>query len=176
MEGLLRRVAGPDVQLEMDCAPCWGRMAMPAEDLARVLVNLVRNASEAMPEGGRIRVTAQMAGGQSFVAQGKAMRASDAVTIAVQDSGPGVPQEIAGAIFKAGFSTKSCLEGDADQVLQAGRGLGLAMAKELVEIAGGRLKLARCARGARFEMEIPLTNVMRPWALRRRFEEEGGWA
>jgi signal transduction histidine kinase len=175
-EGLLRRVAGAGVRLEVACAPCWGRLAMPAEDLARVLVNLVRNASEAMPKGGRIRVTAQMAGGQSFAVSGQAMQTAHAVVISVQDDGPGVAKQLAGQIFVPGFTTKQCVDGFAGKTVKTGRGLGLAMARELVEMAGGTLRLTPCSRGARFEMEIPLTNVMRPWASRARFDGEGGRA
>jgi signal transduction histidine kinase len=176
IEGLLRRVAGPGVRLEMECAPCWGRMAMPAEDVARVLVNLVMNASEAMPNGGRIRVTAQMASGQSFAVSGQAMQAAEAVVICVQDDGPGVAKEIARQIFQPGFSTKVCVDGHEGEIRKTGRGLGLAMARELVEMAGGRIRLAPSARGARFEMEIPLTNVMPSWASRTQFDGQGGWA
>jgi len=176
VEGLLKRVAGPGVLLEMECAPCWGRMAMTREDLARVLVNLVCNASEAVPEGGRIRVTAQMAGGQSFGWNGQGMQAAESVLICVQDDGPGVPKEIAGRIFEAGFTTKPCVGVSEGRMSKASRGLGLALAKELVELAGGRLRLAPSARGARFEVEIPLTNVMPPWVLRAEFDGQGGRA
>ncbi|MGC8548584.1 MAG: sensor histidine kinase [Acidobacteriaceae bacterium] len=176
VEGLLRRVAGPGVRLEMACAPCRGRMAMPAEDVARVLINLVRNASEAMPKGGRIRVTAQMANGQSFALRGQTMQSAEAVLICVQDDGPGVAKEIARQIFQPGFSTKACVHGGAGRDLGVRRGLGLAMARELVEMAGGSLKLASCARGARFEVEIPLTNVMPSWASRAQFDGQGGRA
>lgn len=176
MERMLRRVAGPAVRVDLECAPCWGRLAIPAEDLARVLVNLVRNASEAMPKGGRIRVTAQMAGGQSFAVSGQAMQAATAVLICVRDNGPGVSEDLAEQIFEPGFSTKKPVDGGASQPYASGRGLGLAMARELVEMAGGSLKLVRCARGARFEMEIPLTNVMRSWASRTQFDSQGGQA
>lgn len=181
MEGMLRRVAGAGVQLDVECAPCWGRLAMPPEDLARVLVNLVRNASEAMPEGGRIRMTAQMAGGQSFASSGRRLQAADAVIISVQDDGPGIPAELAERIFEPGFSTKHTANeygetGSTNEVLNPERGLGLAVARDLVEMAGGALALAPSVRGARFEIEIPLTNVMRSWASQTRFDGEGGRA
>ncbi len=181
MESMLRRVAGPGVHLDVECAPCWGCLAIPAEDLARVLVNLVKNASEALRERGRVRITAQMAGGQSFAVSGQGRQDADAVTISVQDDGPGVPAELAQHLFEPGFSTKqpvldAAWEDRAWCRLDTGRGLGLAVARELVEMAGGALVLAPSARGARFEMEIPLTNVMRPWVSRRRFDGEGGRA
>jgi signal transduction histidine kinase len=176
VEGLLRRVAGSRVRLEVECAPCWGRMAMPAEDVVRILVNLVRNASEAMPKGGRIRVTAQMAGGQSFALSGQAMQEAEAVVICVQDDGPGVAKGIAGQIFEPGFTTKVCVDGSAGKSVKTGRGLGLAIARELVEMAGGSLKLAPSVHGARFEMEIPLTNVMPLWVSQAQFDGQGGRA
>lgn len=176
VEGLLRRVAGPEVRLELECAPCWGSMAMSAEDVARILINLVRNASEAMPEGGRVRVTAQMASGQSFALSGQVMQSAEAVLICVQDDGPGVAKEIATQIFQPGFTTKVCVDGDAGRIVKVGRGLGLAMARELVELVGGSLKLVSSARGARFEIEIPLTNVMPSWASRAQFDGQGGRA
>ena len=171
-----RRSAGPAVRVEVECAPCWGRMAISANDLGRVLVNLVRNASEAMPNGGRIRVTAQMAGGQSFAVSGQAMQVASAVLICVQDNGPGVPKELGAQIFEPGFTTKQAADEAVGQRFAGGHGLGLAMARELVEMAGGALKLAPSARGARFEMELPLTNVMRSWASQAQFDGQEGMA
>lgn len=176
LERVLRRAAGPNVRVDMECAPCWGRMAIPVEDLVRVLVNLVRNASEAMPKGGRIRITAQMAGGQSFAASGQPLHAANAVLICVQDSGPGVAKELAERIFEPGFTTKQVFHNDAGQSLASGRGLGLAMARELVEMAGGSLMLAPCAGGARFEVQLPLTNVMRSWGSQAQFDGQRGRA
>ncbi len=176
VEGLLRRVAGPAVCLEVECAPCWGRMSMPVEDLGRVLVNLVRNASEAMPKGGRVRVTAQMAGGQSFAGSRQTMQVAKAVLISVQDDGPGVPKELAKQIFRPGFTTKPGAGAGREKAVKIRRGLGLATAKGLVEMAGGRLRLVPSVRGSRFEIEIPLTNVMRRFTSRTRFEGEGGRA
>lgn len=176
LEGLLRRVAGPGVCVEVECASCWGRTAMPVEDFGRVLVNLVRNASEAMPKGGRVRVTAQLRGGQSFAGSRQGMQTAKAVMISVQDDGPGVPKEIAGQIFRPGFTTKPCAADGKGNAGKIRRGLGLATARELVEMAGGRLRLVPSARGTCFEIEIPLTNVMRRLASRTRFEGEGGRA
>jgi signal transduction histidine kinase len=190
MERLLHAVAGPRVKLQVACAPCWGRLAMPAADLERVLVNLVRNASEAMPDGGRIRIAAQMADGQSFAGAVPAMplHAADAVIVSVQDDGPGIPDGIAQRIFEPGFSTRnletagqpgsrrrsSSAATGKDQ--EHGRGLGLAIARDLVESCGGTLRLARSTRGTRFEMELPLTNVTDSPAFSGRIPVKGGRA
>jgi signal transduction histidine kinase len=176
LEGMLRRVAGAGVRVEVECAPCRGRLAMTQDDLGRVLVNLVRNAGEATGKRGRIRVTAQMAGGQSFAMPGQAMAESQFVVISVQDNGPGVPKELAEQIFEPGFSTKGLMYAGTGQARAVGRGLGLAVARDLVEAAGGALVLAASPRGARFEMKLPLTNVMRSWASRAQFDGLGGQA
>jgi signal transduction histidine kinase len=194
MERLLAAVAGPHVHLQIACAPCWGRLAIPAADLERVLVNLVRNASDAMPEGGRIRIAAQMAGGQSFAAgaAGLPLRTADSVMITVQDDGPGIPAALATRIFEPGFSTRNpeaaspqgvrrraCSAGagkQPDAASEPRRGLGLAIARDLVESCGGTLKLARSTRGARFEIELPLTNVTDAPASSGRIPVKGGRA
>ena len=67
---LLAAIAGPGIELEIESLPCEGRTRLSREDLIRVLLNLVRNASEAMPEGGKLRITAQYGDGLSFLHSG----------------------------------------------------------------------------------------------------------
>lgn len=105
--------------------------------LEQALLNLVVNAVEATPRGGRVLVTAE--------------RAPDGVRIEVTDSGPGVPPADRDRIFDAYFTTK-----------RAGTGLGLALASGLVRSLGGTLDLAEPAgaesgapKGARFRITLP---------------------
>jgi C4-dicarboxylate-specific signal transduction histidine kinase len=70
----------------------------------------------------------------------------DGVVIAVEDNGPGVPQELRTRIFDPFFTTKSAVDGV---------GLGLFVAEGLVRSAGGRLTLDRSTTGARFVVELP---------------------
>jgi PAS domain S-box-containing protein len=97
-----------------------------------VLTNLVRNALEAAggPEGAvRITVSCSDAG----------------LEIAVQDSGPGVPEEVRRRLFRP-FSTGKA----------SGTGLGLAVARKLVEVHGGELDLVPgIGPGARFQVSLP---------------------
>lgn len=172
MDHLCRAVAARSVRIEFECAPCWGYLSFPEAELGRVLANLVRNACEAMPEGGRIRVSAQMAAGQSFVNGARAMQAADAVVITVQDNGPGVPDELAARIFEPGVTTRTPRSG----AKAPGRGMGLAIAREIAESWGGELRLARSAIGARFEVELPLTNVTPPDRVPAQIGTEGGHA
>lgn len=175
---LLSAIAGPVIELQIATLPCGGPLRLSEESLTRILVNLVRNAADAMPTGGRIRITTQRSGGQSFlwtVDQEELLSEEEAarmwgeivlgkdecapeVLLTVEDDGPGIPAEFRERVFEAGFSTR-----------QAGRawpeaphhGLGLNIVRTLVETAGGRVRAAASPRGgARMEIELPITTVM----------------
>jgi signal transduction histidine kinase len=109
---------------------------MGPDSLKQVLLNLIQNAREAIRSGGtkapRIGVSVR--------------QAPDGVVIAVEDNGPGVPQELRTRIFDPFFTTKSAVDGV---------GLGLFVAEGLVRSAGGRLTLDRSTSGARFVVELP---------------------
>ncbi len=102
--------------------------------IRQALLNLMRNAREAMPGGGTIEV------GLHGVGMG--------VILSVQDSGSGIPPEILEHVFEPFFSTKG-----------EGTGLGLAIVKHIVEAHGGaiRCKLPE-AGGTRFEIELPIAS------------------
>ncbi|MCB1387660.1 MAG: HAMP domain-containing histidine kinase [Rhodobacteraceae bacterium] len=108
------------------------------DQLFRVLMNLGRNARQALlargdidPRTDNIRVAAR--------------RDGTMVTIAVSDTGPGVPQQVRPKLFQA--FTGSARPG--------GTGLGLAIAAELVRAHGGELRFVESAMGAVFELTIP---------------------
>lgn len=164
--GLLSAVAGPRVVLQTACLPCAGELRLSEENLTRILLNLVRNAADAMPEGGRIRITAQRGGGSSFLwtlapDEGPWDSVSaPTVLLTVEDSGPGIPPALVDRIFDPGFSTRRGL-GPWTQAPH--HGLGLSIVRELVEEAGGSIRAGSAPLGgARFEVELPvrtLTNV-----------------
>mgnify|MGYP000315349522 CR=1 FL=1 len=100
--------------------------------MKRVLANLIKNAVEAMPEGGKVRISATVKG--------------DKVLINVRDTGIGIPKENMDKIFKPFFTTKS-----------KGLGLGLAICKKLVEAQGGRITVkSEAGKGTEFKIEIPV--------------------
>lgn len=96
--------------------------------------NLLLNAIQATPEGGRIRVEARLLNGQALIAVG--------------DGGPGVAAEIAQRIWEPFFTTK-----------QRGTGLGLAIVRKRMEEAGGSARLAAtpAGSGARFELRVSIS-------------------
>jgi len=159
MRPLLAGIAGPRIDLEIATMPCGGRSRLSKEDFTRVMLNLVRNASDAMPQGGRLRITAQYGGGWSFLDPRLIPdECPQTVTITVEDSGPGIPESIREEIFSPGFTTR---QAGASWPEQPHRGLGLSIVRLLVEAAGGTARACSAARrGARFELELPITSGM----------------
>jgi signal transduction histidine kinase len=100
--------------------------------LRQALLNLLRNAREAMPEGGPIEVRVGAEG--------------MSVVVDVDDRGGGVPEEIRARVFDPFFSTKG-----------EGTGLGLAITRHIVESHGGSLTCEpREGGGTRFRMALPI--------------------
>jgi signal transduction histidine kinase len=97
----------------------------------QVVGNLLSNAFQATPDGGRIDLSLAQENGS--------------VTVAVQDSGPGIPRESRDRLFRPFVSNST-----------GGTGLGLAIAKELSGALGGRIELeSEPGHGARFELVLP---------------------
>jgi signal transduction histidine kinase len=157
LEAPLRALAGPEVRLEIECAPCSGRLALNSEDLLRVLFNLVANAVEAMAampaelrRGPFLRIAAQRGGAASFLAHPD-WPGSERVVLSVRDNGPGIPADHLPHIFDAGFSTRPENPGE------EAHGLGLSIVSQLVAAAGGAVRaVSPSGLGARFDIELPI--------------------
>ena len=110
------------------------RAMVDADLLKRILVNLVLNAVQAMPNGGKLTLTAQASGGS--------------VTFSVQDTGVGIAAENLSKVFKPFFTTKA-----------QGQGLGLAVCKRLVEAQAGTISVqSQLGGGSAFTIQIPTPN------------------
>ncbi len=145
---LLAALAGPSVLLTID--PDGGAQAvrLTAEDLTRLLVNLVKNAAEAMPEGGHIAIGLR----EVESAKGAAPR----LALMIEDNGPGIPEEALERIFTSGYTTQTKTTAPGGWP-QTHRGLGLAIVRSIVEGAGGRITAAnRQQGGACFTLELPV--------------------
>ncbi|RMF19754.1 MAG: hypothetical protein D6760_12750 [Deltaproteobacteria bacterium] len=120
-----------DVRLERDVPP----VEVDAVQIQQVLVNLVRNAREALSDGdrpGRVLVATRRCG-------------EDAIEIIVEDNGPQIPEEIAEKLFSPFFSTKP-----------QGLGLGLSISRSIAEAHGGSLSLDENQPGqVRFTLRLP---------------------
>ncbi|MGA8658652.1 MAG: HAMP domain-containing sensor histidine kinase [Chthoniobacterales bacterium] len=122
------RNAAAEPAIEVEAADTeW---SFDEQQLARALHNLVANAVRHAPPNGRVKVTAAIENGW--------------LGISVEDSGPGVPDELKEKIFEPFVSSRS-----------EGSGLGLAIAREIVEAHAGTLRCVNGRKGARFEIRLP---------------------
>jgi signal transduction histidine kinase len=164
---LLTALAGPGITLGMSVSGGRHPVAMTGDDLTRVLVNLVKNAAEAMPHGGHMQIGLEELGSR--------------LHLTVEDSGPGIPETALPHIFTAGYTTHVPLDSedreseDSDPLAELwttpGRGLGLAIVHSLVTAAGGRVWAAN--RNPHGALGQPATSNQ-PVALRpQAFDRDG---
>lgn len=117
------------------------------EDLLRqILLNLILNAVEAMPQGGELRVTvAPQERDEPSGSDRGAVMSNDGVKITISDTGDGIPPEILPKIFDPFFTTKS-----------KGTGLGLAIVHHAVTALGGTIQVqSEINRGSTFTLTLP---------------------
>ncbi len=147
---MLAALAGPKVHVDLviDDAPEGGLM-IAAADFTRVLINLVRNASEAMGTGGRILITARPADVRAGM--------TPSVILSVEDNGPGIPLALLERIFELSSNNEASSEHSRRRMSFRPRGLGLRIVRELVEGGGGMIHASRLPeRGSRFEIVLPM--------------------
>lgn len=144
---LLRRTVAENVELELLAGEAPGRVLVDVTQLHQVLTNLVVNAAQAMPSGGKIQIGAEQV--ELLAIDVGPERAGPHVRFVVEDSGPGVPEELRSRIFEPFFSTKPPGQGS---------GLGLSVVQGIVEQHQGHILLRESKLGgARFEVFLPVT-------------------
>lgn len=122
--------AGVKSRIEEDAS--LPEVDLDESQLRQALLNLIRNAHEAMPQGGELVVSVRHA-------------ADGGVEIDVDDDGPGIPEDVRASIFDPFFTTK-----------QRGTGLGLAVTREIIEAHGGTIGCeSRSPQGTRFRIVLP---------------------
>ena len=127
------------VELEREDESDLPPVSMDREQMKQVLLNLILNALQAMPGGGKLRIQTVL------LASGKGVGTGQAVEIRVQDTGQGIPADIQSRIFEPFFSTK-----------EEGIGLGLSIAQRIVEEHQGRIRVESAeGRGALFYITLP---------------------
>jgi signal transduction histidine kinase len=146
---LLAALAGPSITLTVDAEGGSLPVRLTGEDLTRILVNLIKNAAEAMPDGGRIQLGLRERPGPNG--------AVEALSLTVEDNGPGIPKKVLDKIFDSGYTTRAGNDFRHDGWPASHRGLGLSINRSIVEVAGGCIHAAnRAPAGARFEIELPV--------------------
>ena len=140
VQGLLPAFSEPlkerRVNLDLDLPPSLPEVRIDPMQLEQAVVEIISNALDAMPDGGRLRIAASFAGSSG---------SGDRVTIEIGDTGGGIPDHVLPSVCEPFFTTRS-----------DGTGLGLAIAKRYVEQNGGRLEIASGPGGTTVKLLLPI--------------------
>jgi NtrC-family two-component system sensor histidine kinase KinB len=133
-ESLRLQVEAKGLRLQVDAAPDLPAVFADRDQVERVIVNLVTNASRATPDGGTITVSASSRGHE--------------VAFSVTDTGAGIPREYLAKVFEPFVQVPNAAAG--------GSGLGLTISRRIVEAHGGQLTAqSEPGQGSTFTFTIP---------------------
>lgn len=167
---LLKRLIGEKVKLDFVHGRDLWPVKVDVSQFEQVIVNLAVNARDAMSEGGKLIIkTGNVTAAETERLHYKGMPAADYVSIAVSDTGTGIPADIVDKIFEPFFSTKE---------VGKGTGLGLSTVYGIVKQTGGfiyvdsvpeegttfRIFLPRHVQEKEIVAEVPVTNGAPPLA------------
>ena len=134
---VLPSAAGYQIKIERDYGPYFPPVLMQRRHLSEIFVNLLQNAREALPGGGRISITASC-------------RSDYSIEVVIADDGPGIRPDQLELIFEAYYTTK-----------EKGTGLGLATVKHNLELYGGTVRVeSELGKGTRFILLLPAKAVI----------------
>jgi two-component system sensor kinase FixL len=126
-----------DVQVKLDLAAGIPPVSMDRVQIQQVLLNLIRNAMEAMAESGKRELSIA-----------SVHQADNFVAILVRDTGPGLSPAVREKLFQPFVTTKS-----------QGMGIGLKICQSIVEAHGGIIRVLDEAGGATFQIQLPLSSA-----------------
>ena len=157
VQRMLSRTLGEHIDLSMSLDADLSCVHADRAQLELVLVNLVVNASHAMPGGGRLMVdTRNVTLPAGDACADKGLASGRYVRVAVTDDGCGMSADVAARAFEPFFTTKP---------RGAGSGLGLATVYEVVREAGGDVRVcSEVGEGTRIEIHLPATDRQLPSA------------
>jgi signal transduction histidine kinase/CheY-like chemotaxis protein len=144
MEDLIRRLLGPEIRLEFSLQPDLSTISADSQQISQVLMNLIVNARDAMPNGGTLTIeTEDVELGDDIVD----VIPGPHVQLSVSDSGLGMSSEVRERLFEPFFTTKHSGQGT---------GLGLSMVQAIVRQSAGHITVdSQPGKGTRFKVYFP---------------------
>jgi len=148
MESMLLHLMGKSMDVRIIFAVGLKAVRADASQIEQVVVNIVMNASDAMPNGGKLILeTANVSLGAEYVSHFPELKAGEYVMLAITDTGAGMSDEVKARIFEPFFTTKA---------VGQGTGLGLATCHGIVQQSGGHIAVySESGRGATFKIYLP---------------------
>ena len=130
---MLTRLIGEDISIQVSPAIGLGSVKVDPGQFQQILMNLLVNARDAMPDGGKIRIeTANVDLDEAYYAAHPYSPPGRYVKLSISDTGIGMSEEVKAQIFEPFFTTKK---------IGSGTGLGLAMAYGAVKQSGGSIEV-----------------------------------
>jgi two-component system, cell cycle sensor histidine kinase and response regulator CckA len=148
MERMLRRLLAEDVELTLERAPRLGSVQADRSQIEQVIMNLIVNANDAMPDGGAMTiVTRDVELDWNEAARRMNVRPGSYVMLSVRDTGEGMDQATQARVFEPFFTTKPSSKGT---------GLGLSTVFGIVHESGGHIVIeSELGQGTKFEVYLP---------------------
>jgi signal transduction histidine kinase/CheY-like chemotaxis protein len=145
---MLPTVLGEDITLKLDLDPKLGRVKADSAQLEQVIMNLVFNARDAMPDGGELRIgTSNRDLDEEWIRSHPGIQSGPYVALAVRDNGHGMDEETQAHLFEPFFTTKDATKGT---------GLGLATVHGTVNQSGGCVTVSsKLGSGTTVQVYLP---------------------
>ncbi|MEM8996620.1 MAG: PAS domain S-box protein, partial [Acidobacteriota bacterium] len=156
MEKILRRLVRADIAFDVQLAPALGRVKADPSQIEQVILNLAINASDAMPNGGTLRLETAEVEVTEGDPQGPLTAPGTFIVLSVRDTGLGMDPRTLQQVFEPFFTTKA--EGK-------GTGLGLATVYAIVKQSGGTIDVeSEPGAGTTFRIYLPRIHETAPQA------------